>query len=265
MVAIRPGFQMPALSVEMKPVQRAVGDDEVALRVQRAASRLAVKDVEHTAVGHGRQGLPGVVTHQPIHGIVHTRGERDQTFAAFEIVVWIAHAILLVGGGMALFTFGRRDALEDAVMPLAQLRQLMDLRTFALRQRLRRLHRALQITAEDGAETDMRGVVGHRQCLRPTGGVERDIQMALDAFLNIPVGLAVADETDAGNGATGKVLRHKMTINSGSVSVNAGSETHSGWRPPGNGSSLHQGIAQASLRAMMSFSASSSSSTGLRQ
>ena len=84
-------------------------------------------------------------------------------------------------------------------MALAQLRQRLHLQPAPRRQHLRRLVRAREIAAVDRVKFMMRRAESHRQRLAHAGLVQRDIGLALDAPVHVPVGLAMADKTDAGN------------------------------------------------------------------
>jgi hypothetical protein len=101
------------------------------------------------------------------------------------------------------------DALKNAEVPLAQLRQPLHILVLALRQRLSRLQRPRQIAAVDRGKRLVRRIEGHRQRLRPTHRVERDIGVALDALLHVPVGFAVADNADAGTDRSGNAGHDK--------------------------------------------------------
>jgi len=100
--------------------------------------------------------------------------------------------------------FCRGKALEDAEMPFAQLRQDFDVEATPCSEHLGGVARAHQVAAVDGVEVMVRGVERHRQRLGAAGLVERDVGLALDALVDVPVGFAVADEADAG-GHDGKV------------------------------------------------------------
>lgn len=62
---------------------------------------------------------------------------------------------------------------------------------------LRSIARAHQVAAVNGMEFVMCSAESHRQRLLVAGIVQRDVELALDALADIPVGLAMADETDA--------------------------------------------------------------------
>jgi len=213
---IVPRFEVPTLAVwpvivETKPVKRAIGDVEVARLMQRLAGGFAVEDVEHAAMGDGGDGVPGVVLRHFMHGGCDALGEAVHAFAAVEIIIGVAREVAGMRFGLAYHAFCRGEALEDAEVPFAQLRQDFDFEAAPLGEHVGGVACAQQVAAVDGVEVVVRGVERHRQRLGAAGLVERDVDLALDAFFDVPVGFAVADEADAG-GHDGEVqgTRYKV-------------------------------------------------------
>ena len=81
-------------------------------------------------------------------------------------------------------------------MPLAQRRQRDQRKTQRLRDGLRRLPCAHKIAAVERVGLPAEKVTARGSGLGLAGGVEREVEMTLHALLDIPVGLAVADETN---------------------------------------------------------------------
>jgi len=206
MVTVGPGLQIPALVVNPEPVECAVGNREIARRVQRPAGGPAVDHIEHPAVAHRRDCLSRVVPQQPVHRLAHPFGEPAQRLARPEIVIEVARQIVRMGLGMALGSLRGRQTLELPEMPLAQLWQAFHLQVLTLRQHPRRFQRPHQVAAVDRTESMVRRIERHRQRLRPPGRVERDVGVPLDALLNIPVGLAMADEAETGTRGPGNMM-----------------------------------------------------------
>src|SRR3569833_2754343 len=97
MMAVAPGLQMPTLPVEMKPIERAVGDREITWRIQRAASGATVDHVEHAAMADCGDRLAAVMSHQPVARLGHPPGKAAQQLTRPEIVVEVARPLVRIG------------------------------------------------------------------------------------------------------------------------------------------------------------------------
>ena len=62
---------------------------------------------------------------------------------------------------------------------------------------MRRLAGATQVAAINGGKVVMPRVRRHRERLRLAGVIKGNVDLALDAFFNIPVGFTVADNAEA--------------------------------------------------------------------
>ncbi len=194
---------MPALRVDPEPVERAVGNLEVARGGQRPPGGAAIHDVEHAAVADRGDGLAGVMARQPVDAGRHAVGEGGERFAGPEIVVQVARQVMRMRRRMAFGRLGRGQSLEAAIVALAQRGQQPHRFVLARRQCAGGFLRAFEIAAVDRGKAVVRGVVGHGQGLRPSGRVERDVGMALDAPVGVPVGFAVADQAAPRRDGTG--------------------------------------------------------------
>ena len=192
----------------MKPVERAVGDIEITRLMQRLAGGFAVENVEHAAMRDGRDGMPGMVLRHFLHSSFDTLGEAGHAFAGFEIIIGVACKITGMCLGLAHFAFCRGEALENAEMPFAQWRQDFHIKAAPCGEHVGGVACTHQVAAVDGVEVMVRGAERHRQCLGAAGFVERDVDLALNAFFDVPVGFAVTDEADAcGHDGKGGMLR----------------------------------------------------------
>jgi hypothetical protein len=197
-MVIIPVIQMPAVAVMMEPVQGAIGDVKVAFGMERAGGGVAIHHVEQAGMADHGELLVGVMFDQPVENIEHPLGEVGQAFASFKIKAHVACLVEGIGLGISLGSFGFSYALKDAVVPLAELWQCLDCQIFALRQRLGGFHGARQVTAEQGGEAKVRGVIRHGKGLGTTGVVQRDVDVPLNASFLVPVGFAVANDANFG-------------------------------------------------------------------
>src|SRR3569623_397540 len=115
MMAVAPGLQMPTLPVEMNPIERAVGDREIAWRIQRAASGATVDHVEHAAMADRGDRLAAVMPHQPVDRLAHPPGKAAQRLTRPEIVVEIARHIVRIG---LRIPFGGRRTVSEGLCAL---------------------------------------------------------------------------------------------------------------------------------------------------
>ena len=97
-----------------------------------------------------------------------------------------------------LFDLGPGQSLEAAEAALAQRHLGAQRQPRALGQRTRRVGGALQVAGIDGVEPFIGQRTRQPPRLLAAGGIELDVDLALDARLRVPVGLAVAHGDDAG-------------------------------------------------------------------
>ena len=206
MVAVAPGFEMPAMAIKLKPVERTVRNLEITRCVQWTPCGAPVDDVEHTAVTHCGDRLPCVMSHHPLDTIRDPMSKLAQRLARLEIVVQITRLIVRIGQRIPLGPLRGGHALKNPIMALAELRQQLHFLILSLCQHPGCFYRSYQITAVDRMEALMRRVEGHRKSLCPPNLVKRNIGVPLYALLHIPVGFAVADDADPGLDGFGCVI-----------------------------------------------------------
>ncbi len=91
---------------------------------------------------------------------------------------------------------GVQQAFEGAIAALAQVRLGLHRQPMGVRQRLRRLARALQVAGDDRVDPLVGERRRQRRGLALAFLVQRDVEMALQAALGVPGGFAVADQED---------------------------------------------------------------------
>jgi hypothetical protein len=208
---IVPRFEVPALvvstmPVEAKPVECAIGDVEIARLMQRLAGGFAIEDVEHAAMRDCGDSLPCLMLRHFVHGGFDALGEVVHAFACFEIIVEVACKVAGMCFGLADFAFCRSESLKDAEMSFAQLRQDFNFKAAPCCKHVGGVACTHQVAAVDGREVVVRGVERHRQGLGAASLVERDVDLALYALVDVPVGFAVADKADARGHDGGSVM-----------------------------------------------------------
>ena len=123
MAFVGPGDQFPASGGVLDPVQRGVRNGELACALQRLAGREAMRDIENAAVGDDRHGFTGVLARDVFERSVHTGGEGIQALAVVgQGKVWVARLETAEMIRVAVLGFIEREALEMAVVALAQTR-----------------------------------------------------------------------------------------------------------------------------------------------
>lgn len=115
------------MAIQAKPVQRAVGNDKIARRMQWPAGGPAVHDVEHPRMADRGDSLAAVVLDHQLDRLAYTPGKTLHALAGLEIVFGIARLVVRVRLRVALRAFVCGDALKYAEVALAQLRQFFHL------------------------------------------------------------------------------------------------------------------------------------------
>ncbi len=87
-------------------------------------------------------------------------------------------------------------ALDQSEVLLAQLHRTDDVESELLRRRRCRLLRSQEVAADEVLDRFAREPQAQPACLLVAGVVEGNVDVALEAQLAIPVGLAVADQDE---------------------------------------------------------------------
>ncbi len=199
MAFVGPGDQFPASGGVLDPVQRGVRNGELACALQRLAGREAMRDIENAAVGDDRHGFTGVLARDVFERSVHTGGEGIQALAVVgQGKVWVARLETAEMIRVAVLGFIEREALEMAVVALAQTRVVRLGQCVRVRDRCGGLPCAREIAAVQRRKMQAcaREAARGGLCLAQPGFVEGDVDMPLQPALGVPGGFAVANQAN---------------------------------------------------------------------
>ena len=149
-------------------------------------------------MGDQQNRLPGVARSQSFHRGVNTISKRNQCLATAEVIVQIALAKPLRLASIQCQHLVIVHALHATKMPLAQSRFRLHGDTRNWCQTQCRLHGAREVAAVDGGDLVPLDAARGGFCLCQPGCVQRNVHMALNAPLDIPVGFAVANDAECG-------------------------------------------------------------------
>ena len=179
-------------------VDGGIAQQPGARRLQGLARGRAVQHIQHATVRHQHDVLAGVARSQGVGGVQHTLAQLQQGFAAFGGVVGFALAPAAGVLGQLGFNVGKGAAFKNAKAALAQPRRQVQRGCGALGHGLGGGQGALQITAVNGAGWLVRQGVCQLARLPLAGGVQSNVQAALNACVAVPGRFAVAHGGDAG-------------------------------------------------------------------
>ncbi len=201
MPGVGPAHQAQALRRIEQPVDAAVAELPGARRVELDARRGAVQAVEHAAMRHQGQQFARVALRQRRHAGHAALVELGQPLAALGAEAGVALAPAFAGLGMIALDLGPGQALEDAEGALAQAALGPRHEARGPGQRLGGLPGALQVARVERRDALVGQRRGDARRLPAALVVERHVELALDARVDVPGRLAVADGEDAGDGA----------------------------------------------------------------
>src|SRR5215208_3849795 len=198
MLSIGPAYQSKAFGRPQQPVDRAIGQLPGAWRIHILSGRDPVQRVQHPAVRHHHDLLARMARSQRMHRAGHALAQLQQRLAPFgrrPVGEALAPVLRVVGPG--LVDLGEGLALEQAEAALAQPFFGHDGRAGDFGYRLRRLVRATEIAGIDGADRLAGQRFADAARLPSAGLIQADVQLALDARVDVPGGFAMAYRNDS--------------------------------------------------------------------
>ena len=208
MRSVAPAHEREALSGVEQAVERGVAEQPGARSSQAGAGGGAVETVHHAAVRDERDRLAGVPSGDLRNRCDNARVKNLERFAATrrrksKVAGAPASAVLRP----APLDLGPGVAFEGTEAALAQARLELQRQTGARADGLRGFAGARQVAGVEVAETVLRQGLGDALGLPAALGVERNVELALNAGVDVPRGLAVAHRHDA-RGL--RVRRHQL-------------------------------------------------------
>ena len=194
-VRMRPVDERPAPILIGDPVRRRVEHGMLALLFEPLPGREPPGDVQHAGVRDDQHAASFVVLRDVGQRRRHAGAEFVQRLAVWRREVRLAGEIVGVDVGVGHLHFGVGVALPDAVVLFAQPRRRLDGEAALANDRFRGGFGAAQIARIGAVEMRRRKLARERLRLGSAAGVESDVELALKAPFDIPVGLAVTRET----------------------------------------------------------------------
>src|SRR5215470_7365486 len=162
-------------------------------------------------MGHDHQPLARVLSRERGKHVDYPLIELAAALAGRNHVLWVARAETSVMLGPTPLTLSAGVALKDAQIALPQAHVGMHCSPAVIGDRLRRLQSAAKIAAIQAGEALTCKAVGEEHGLTQSLLVERAVQVALDAALGVPRGLAMTHHDEFGAAAeTGPLARRAL-------------------------------------------------------
>ena len=167
--------------------------------MQRESERGPIDHVERAAVGDHCDPAPRVPRAEREDRGDHPCVEAAHVLAAGQRVVRIVAAPALPLERMPLEDLVQRETLEHAESLLAQRRHRIGFQAEPLRRGRGGLPGALQVAAGERVDRLAGEALGEALRLRQAARVQGDVDLPLESVLQVPVGLAVADQDQFGH------------------------------------------------------------------
>jgi len=200
-IVVGPRVDRPRARGERDRVVRGVRDGDAVRLPEGDPLDVAVEGPQDAAVGHHHDPAGGRLAGERLEGARDARVERAPALAPGNRVVGIDRAVAAEGAGIALADLVVREPLARAEMALAQPGIEPDGKPRGGGDGARGVVGAPEVARDEEVEgLCAREAPGDRFGLRAAGRGERAVALPLDALLEVPLRLAVADDDEVRQG-----------------------------------------------------------------